>query len=41
MDDAELQRLALTSTCTRKALALQAGLSERTLYRRLKSLGLA
>jgi transcriptional regulator of acetoin/glycerol metabolism len=41
IDDAELMRLAETSTCTRKELARQAGLSERTLYRRLKALGLA
>jgi transcriptional regulator of acetoin/glycerol metabolism len=41
IDDAELKRLAETSGCTRKQLARQAGLSERTLYRRLKTLGLA
>jgi transcriptional regulator of acetoin/glycerol metabolism len=41
IDNAELKRLAETSTCTRKALARQAGLSERTLYRRLKALGRA
>ena len=41
IDDIELRRLAQTSHCTRKELARQAGLSERTLYRRLKALGLA
>ena len=41
IDDSELRRLAETSSCTRKELARQAGLSERTLYRRLKALGLA
>ena len=41
LDDAELRRLAETVHGTRKALARQAGLSERTLYRRLKALGLA
>jgi DNA-binding NtrC family response regulator len=41
IDDAELRRLAETSKGTRKDLARQAGLSERTLYRRLKALGLA
>ncbi len=39
--DAELRQLADAFQGTRKALALQAGLSERTLYRRLKALGLA
>jgi transcriptional regulator of acetoin/glycerol metabolism len=39
--DAELRQLAETSQGTRKELARQAGLSERTLYRRLKVLGLA
>jgi transcriptional regulator of acetoin/glycerol metabolism len=39
--DAELKQLAATSQGTRKELARQAGLSERTLYRRLKVLGLA
>ncbi|MBL8361731.1 MAG: sigma 54-interacting transcriptional regulator [Rubrivivax sp.] len=39
--DAELRRLALTARCTRKELARRAGLSERTLYRRLKALDLA
>ncbi len=39
--DADLRRLAETSNCTRKDLARRAGLSERTLYRRLKALGLA
>lgn len=41
IDDAELRRLAESARCTRKELAQQAGLSERTLYRRLKALGLA
>jgi transcriptional regulator with PAS, ATPase and Fis domain len=41
IDDTKLRRLAETSHCTRKELARQAGLSERTLYRRLKALGLA
>jgi len=41
IDDIELRRLAQTSHCTRKELARHAGLSERTLYRRLKALGLA
>ena len=40
IDDAALRRLAQASHCTRKELARQAGLSERTLYRRLKALGL-
>jgi transcriptional regulator of acetoin/glycerol metabolism len=40
-DDAELKRLAATFGGTRLELARQLGLSERTLYRRLKSLGLA
>jgi transcriptional regulator of acetoin/glycerol metabolism len=39
--DDELRQLAAASQGTRKALARQAGLSERTLYRRLKVLGLA
>ena len=39
-DDA-LKRLALSFHGTRRELAAQAGLSERTLYRRLKDLGLA
>jgi len=39
--DADLRRLAEGQRCTRKELARQAGLSERTLYRRLKVLGLA
>ena len=39
--DAELRQLAETSQGTRKELARLAGLSERTLYRRLKVLGLA
>jgi transcriptional regulator with PAS, ATPase and Fis domain len=37
--DDELRRLAETAHCTRKELARRAGLSERTLYRRLKALG--
>jgi DNA-binding NtrC family response regulator len=41
IDDAELRQLAVTAHCTRKELARRAGLSERTLYRRLKALGLA
>jgi transcriptional regulator with PAS, ATPase and Fis domain len=41
IDDAALRSLAVTSHCTRKELASLAGLSERTLYRRLKALGLA
>jgi transcriptional regulator with PAS, ATPase and Fis domain len=40
IDDAELKRLAAASNGTRKDLARQAGLSERTLYRRLKASGL-
>ena len=40
IDDAALRMLVETSHCTRKELARQAGLSERTLYRRLKALGL-
>jgi transcriptional regulator with PAS, ATPase and Fis domain len=39
--DAELRHLVDTSNVTRKELARLAGLSERTLYRRLKALGLA
>ncbi len=39
--DAELRQLAEAFQGTRKELARQAGLSERTLYRRLKVLGLA
>jgi transcriptional regulator with PAS, ATPase and Fis domain len=39
--DVDLRRLVEVSRCTRKELARRAGLSERTLYRRLKSLGLA
>ena len=41
IDDATLRQLATTTQGTRKDLARQAGLSERTLYRRLKALGLA
>ena len=40
-DDAELKRLVTTAKLTRRELAQQLGLSERTLYRRLKALGLA
>jgi len=41
IDDAGLLMLVRASNCTRKELARRAGLSERTLYRRLKALGLA
>ncbi|WP_194711937.1 sigma-54 interaction domain-containing protein [Noviherbaspirillum soli] len=41
MSDAELARLARGFPGTRKELARQLGLSERTLYRRLKALGIA
>lgn len=41
VDDAQLTQLATSANCTRKELARRVGLSERTLYRRLKSLGLA
>ena len=41
IDDTRLRQLAQTTRCTRKELARQAGLSERTLYRRLKAMGLA
>ncbi len=40
-DDAELRQLATGFTGTRRELAARLGLSERTLYRRLKALGLA
>ena len=40
-EDAELKRLVETSNFTRRELAVRLGLSERTLYRRLKTLGLA
>jgi transcriptional regulator with PAS, ATPase and Fis domain len=40
-DDAELARLAVSFAGTRRELAEQLGTSERTLYRRLKALGLA
>jgi transcriptional regulator of acetoin/glycerol metabolism len=40
-DDAALRRLAVEFTGTRRELAASLGLSERTLYRRLKALGLA
>jgi transcriptional antiterminator len=36
-----LRRLVESKRLTRKELAHQVGLSERTLYRRLKALGLA
>ena len=41
LDTAELKRLAESSTLTRRELAQELGWSERTLYRRLKALGLA
>jgi transcriptional regulator with PAS, ATPase and Fis domain len=41
IDNGALRQLAASSQCTRKELARQAGLSERTLYRRLKAIGLA
>ncbi len=41
VDDEELRRLATTGSGTRRELAHRLGLSERTLYRRLKALGLA
>jgi DNA-binding NtrC family response regulator len=40
-DDDALRQAVQASRCTRKELAQQLGLSERTLYRRLKALGLA
>jgi len=40
VEDAVLRQLVQTSRGTRKELAQQLGLSERTLYRRLKALGL-
>ncbi|ONW97905.1 Fis family transcriptional regulator, partial [Burkholderia cenocepacia] len=40
VSDAELVRIARTFAGTRKALAERLGLSERTLYRRMKALGL-
>ena len=40
-DDAELRHLATSFTGTRRELATRLGMSERTLYRRLKSMGLA
>jgi transcriptional regulator with PAS, ATPase and Fis domain len=40
INDDALRRLVAASSGTRKELARQAGLSERTLYRRLKALGL-
>ena len=41
LDDATLRQLAATSGGTRKELARELGVSERTLYRRLKALALA
>jgi transcriptional regulator with PAS, ATPase and Fis domain len=41
VDDAELRRPAHDTSGTRRELAARLGLSERTLYRRLKALGLA
>jgi DNA-binding NtrC family response regulator len=38
---AELKQVAESTSLTRRELARQLGLSERTLYRRLKDLGLA
>lgn len=40
MDGISLRRLLASTDLTRRELALQLGLSERTLYRRLKALGL-
>jgi transcriptional regulator of acetoin/glycerol metabolism len=40
-DGTELARLAASFSGTRRELAQRVGLSERTLYRRLKALGLA
>jgi transcriptional regulator with PAS, ATPase and Fis domain len=39
-EEAELRHLVAGGHCTRRELARQLGLSERTLYRRLKALGL-
>jgi transcriptional regulator with PAS, ATPase and Fis domain len=41
LDDAALKGLVATTDLTRRELAQRLGLSERTLYRRLKALGLA
>ncbi len=41
ISDAELIKITRNSRSTRKELARQVGLSERTLYRRLKALGMA
>jgi transcriptional regulator with PAS, ATPase and Fis domain len=41
LEDAAIRHLMATTRGTRKQLAQQLGLSERTLYRRLKALGLA
>ena len=40
-DDAELTRLAQEGRLTRLEMAQKLGLSERTLYRRIRALGLA
>jgi len=40
LDDVALRQLVASTDLTRRELALQLGLSERTLYRRLKALGL-
>ncbi len=40
VSDAELMQRARSSALTRRELAAQLGMSERTLYRRLKALGL-
>ena len=40
IEDAAIRQLFATTRGTRKELAQQLGLSERTLYRRLKALGL-
>ena len=40
-DDEELRRLVESDAGTRRDLAQRLGISERTLYRRLKDLGLA
>jgi transcriptional regulator with PAS, ATPase and Fis domain len=41
LDPARLKHLATSTSLTRRELAQELGLSERTLYRRLKALGLA
>ena len=40
LDDVALKQLVASTDLTRRELAMQLGLSERTLYRRLKALGL-